>query len=440
MNAWTGNQKFTVQRLKDSIEATEKRIETLGRQMSKAKTEKRAASCKFKQVGKKQRLDVLRGKLRVAEAELAAGKPKICFGGRKDLRDGDVWKWRSKRVSRIFLVGAKDDDRFGNQSVHWDGSSIRLRMPDSLGGGFKTLTGVNFRYGQTEMLRLMERALDEKNRVAATWLLFMDDDGRWHAHVTVDEPAPEVTTDMRHGVVAVDVNVGFLAVTIVDHWGNPTGRATLPFPPSGVPEGETAVIIGDSVRAICMRAKSLGYGVACEDLEFSKKKAGLREFGAAHALRLSGWAYAKFFAMLEARCAREGIDFHQVNPAYTSVIGRMKYARGRAMSAHHAAALVIGRRAQGHDERFVAMDGSILDGPARNRPRSEWRRWRGTRRLAREGAKAPVITARYGAGTTSAGGLRRSAPHAVSSTGRRRTVDAIPQARGAVALAQPRSH
>jgi hypothetical protein len=46
------------------------------------------------------------------------------------------------------------------------------------------------------------------------------------------------------------------------------------------------------------------------------------------------------------RLARFGVSQPGVfDPAFTSVIGRVKYARGRAMSARHAAALVIGREA-----------------------------------------------------------------------------------------------
>lgn len=63
--------------------------------------------------------------------------------------------------------------------------------------------------------------------------------------------------------------------------------------------------------------------------------------------------------------------------------GNLKYAPGRAMSAHHAAALVIGRRALGFGERLVCMLHGTLDCPARNRPRHVWRRWRGMRRRPR---------------------------------------------------------
>lgn len=445
VNAWRGAATFRVTHLKDSIEATVERIAALGRQMEKAKTEKRLARLQFVQVGKKQRLDVLRGRLSVAEASLRTGKPKICFGGRDLLRRDDVWAWRERRHTRIFLVGSKDEGLHGNQSVRWngdkDGGTLTLRMPDALGGGVQILRGVRFRYGQQEMLQLLERNRDPKARVGMTWLLFRADDGRWRAHVTVDEPKADVTTDVRNGVVAVDVNVGHLAVTLIDRHGNPTGRLTLGFPDGSVEEGRAAVVIGDAVRAICLLAKSRGYGIAVEDLEFSRKKAGLREVGAAHARRLSGWAYARFFQVLQGRCGREGVDLRKVAPAFTSVIGRMKYARCRAMSAHHAAALVIGRRAMGYGERLVAMDGSTLDGPARNRPRSAWGRWRGVRRLPREGAHAPVRTAGSGKGAAERGGRRRPASATGGAAGGRaaasgRTTQTVPlQVRGAVAQA-----
>ena len=443
VNASEGTAKFQVRNLKDSIEATVERIAALERQMENAKTDKRRESLKFKQIGKKRRLDVLRGRLSVAEKELADGRPRICFGGRDLLRDGNVDEWRVKRNSRIFLVGSKSDGPHGNQSVHWDGDTLTLRMPDSLGGKPQVLQGVKFRYGQKELLAVLERNRAKATRVALTWLIFLHDDGRWHAHVTVEEPVAEVVTDIRHGVVAVDVNADHLAVTLVDHWGNPVGRLELGFPEAGMDEGRAGVIIGDSVRALCLLARSRGYGIAVEELEFSTKKAGLREYGTAHARRLSGWSYAKFFQVIEARCKRDGVDLAKVNPAFTSVIGRTKYARSRAMSTHHAAALVIGRAAQGHGERLVTMDGTALDAPARMRPRTERRRWRGVRRLARETKVA--CTARSGVKAAKRGGPR--SPASVTArkaigppdTDGRTTCDVSSQVGGAVALARKRS-
>ena len=160
----------------------------------RAATGRRRASPRFKLAGKKCRLDVLRGRLGKAESEMVEGRARICFGGRQALRDGDVDAWRAKRRSHIFLVGSKSEGPCGNQSVHWDGAALRLRLPDAMGGGYAILHGVRFRYGQAELLRLLERNRDKATRVGMTWLIVLGDDNRWHAHVTVEEPVAEVVT------------------------------------------------------------------------------------------------------------------------------------------------------------------------------------------------------------------------------------------------------
>ena len=237
----------------------------------------------------------------------------------------------------------------------------------------------------------------------------------------VDEPAAALKTDIRNGVIAIDVNVGHLAIAIIDRHGNPIGRMRLNFPTADVESGKAKAMIGEAVRTVCLLALEKGYEIAIEDLDFAKKKAGLREYGAAHARRLSGLAYAKFQEMIAARCKRDGIDFHKVNPAYTSVIGRTKYAPARSMPPHDAAALVIGRRAMGYGERFVTMDDAILDGPARNRPRTEWRRWRGVRRLAREvPLEGAVRTARSDCEATGTGARQRASRQSGRSSARAR--------------------
>ena len=150
-----------------------------------------------------------------------------------------------------------------------------------------------------------------------------------------------------------------------------------------------------------------------------RKKAARREVGAAHARRLSGFACAKFFQLLKARCGRDGVELVKVDPASTSVIGRRKSARWRSMSVHESAALVIARAAQGYGERLVRMDGAALDAPGRMRPRTERRHWRGVRPLTRGGAQAPVRTARSGTGNTARGGGRKRPASAGAERGPR---------------------
>ena len=49
---------------------------------------------------------------------------------------------------------------------------------------------------------------------------------------------------------------------------------------------------------------------------------------------------------------RQGVEVHQVNPAYSSVIGRVKFMERYGLSVHQAAALVLARRLLGCSERI----------------------------------------------------------------------------------------
>ncbi|WP_262032504.1 hypothetical protein [Microvirga sp. Mcv34] len=256
VNAWRGSVEYRISQLEDAAEATKKRIATFERQMAKAKAEKRRKSLHFKQVGKKPRLDVLKGRLCVARAELRAATPKVCFGGRELLRDMDtdeaaVWKWRDRRSGRINLVGAACEAQ-GNQSCRWDGENLTLHLPDALGGEVVTIKGVTFRYGQAEMLRGLERNRDKATRTGITWLLLRDDQGRWSVRATVDEAVAKVVTDIRLGAIGVDVNVDHLAVVITDRHGNPTRRLKLPFPDADVPSDKASAMIGAACKALSL--------------------------------------------------------------------------------------------------------------------------------------------------------------------------------------------
>ena len=59
---------------------------------------------------------------------------------------------------------------------------------------------------------------------------------------------------------------------------------------------------------------------------------------------LSGWGYSEFFKQLSSILANRGIQLKTVNPAYTSLIGLVKYVRQYGISSGVAAAFCIARR------------------------------------------------------------------------------------------------
>ena len=112
---------------------------------------------------------------------------------------------------------------------------------------------------------------------------------------------------------------------------------------------------------------------------------GLKEDGNKKFSRLlSSFAYSLFFQSLSARAYKEGVAVHGVNPAFTSVIGRVNFAKRYGLSIHLAAALCIARRYQKFSEEPCSPKGDIPDGkashvtfvvPVRNRQKHVWHFW-----------------------------------------------------------------
>ena len=104
---------------------------------------------------------------------------------------------------------------------------------------------------------------------------------------------------------------------------------------------------------------------------------------------LSLFAYNATIQALKSRAFRFGVEVYQVNPAYTSVIGRCTYADKYGLTVHEAAAMVIARRFLGVSERLPRNLDRVPDGkgghvtlslPVRNRDKHVWTSWRQVRR------------------------------------------------------------
>jgi hypothetical protein len=89
-------------------------------------------------------------------------------------------------------------------------------------------------------------------------------------------------------------------------------------------------------------------------------KAALRERGKKYARMLSQWAYSRFYHLLESILSNRGISLFKRNPAYTSLIGLVKYARMYGLSSDIAAAIAIARRGMNLSERLPCSMSAYL--------------------------------------------------------------------------------
>jgi hypothetical protein len=72
--------------------------------------------------------------------------------------------------------------------------------------------------------------------------------------------------------------------------------------------------------------------------------------------------YAAWGQAIRSRCHRDGVALKLVNPAYSSLIGRVKFAASLGLSVHHSAAMVIARRGMNLSERLPKAPVSYPDG------------------------------------------------------------------------------
>jgi IS605 OrfB family transposase len=94
-----------------------------------------------------------------------------------------------------------------------------------------------------------------------------------------------------------------------------------------------------------------GKAIAIENLK--KLKRGMRGDGKATLRKiLHNWNAKKFLQKLKRVAVLKGVEVIEVNPAYTSVIGMLKYAPQLNIDKDVASAYVIGRRALGFKENM----------------------------------------------------------------------------------------
>jgi IS605 OrfB family transposase len=106
-------------------------------------------------------------------------------------------------------------------------------------------------------------------------------------------------------------------------------------------------------KEIVDEAMDKGKKLVVEQLDFGDKKKGCRKF---RRMR-SNFLYRKILEAVKSRAVRCGVELIEVNPAFTSILGKLKYEKMYSLNHHTAAAMVIARRGIGFQERqdFAVM-------------------------------------------------------------------------------------
>ena len=395
-------QPILIANLNDRIVSLKQKILKLG---SKKKTKNTLHH-------KKRRLATLECRLEQLKEDYKQGKVHLCFGSKKlfnaqffleknGYQSHEEWKidWEEARNSEFFILGSKDETA-GNQSctasiAENEALNLRLRLPDALfekHRKYLEIPNVFFSYGHKVILASLYSCLERKVTLAnkaifgqAITYRFKKDKKGWIVFASTEYIKPPVVSRDDHGSIGLDINADHLALVEIDRFGNPVAKKTIPLNTYGKTRNQLLALIGNATAEIVAWAESIKKPIVIEDLDFAKKKATLKEENTNKNSRmLSSLSYSQIVQMLKAKAYRQGIAIYTVNPAFTSIIGQVKFAARYGLTKHHAAALCIARRKYGYSEQPPKLP-IILDNkgdpltlvlPARNRTRHVWSFWR----------------------------------------------------------------
>jgi IS605 OrfB family transposase len=202
----------------------------------------------------------------------------------------------------------------------------------------------------TFMAMLLE-SWQTKNYFAYTVELKLRD-GEVYGSVSFEIPTPKVKYTKENGVIAIDTNASpiHLAIAEVSKTGELLSYKTISLHhllglSQNSKDHQEWILAHQIVDLAIQKNKA----IAVENLK--KLRKGKRGDGKAELRkRLHQWNAKKFLQKLKRVAILKGVEVVEVHPAYTSVIGMLKYAPQLNIDKDIAGAYVIGRRALGFKE------------------------------------------------------------------------------------------
>ena len=187
------------------------------------------------------------------------------------------------------------------------------------------LPKVEFGYGQDHIDKAKVPSLgytkgkmnQMKYYKALTWK-FVRRNNNWYAYVTVDVDRPKIISLRNNGIISIDFNYGFLAISDLDRYGNLVNSFQVPYKSTHCTSEQTQQSLSEALKIVIQYAVDHAKPIGYENLDFKRKKQNLKQLSSKQAKLLSGFAYSTYQTMLQSKCEMAGIEWISVNPAYTS--------------------------------------------------------------------------------------------------------------------------
>jgi IS605 OrfB family transposase len=263
-------------------------------------------------------------------------------------------QWKEQRQGKLVSVGSRSDK--GNRLTRFENINGQIHLRISTGNKEFIYAKVlrepsNSKDKWLTFMTMLLESWQTKNYFPYTVELKLRD-GEFYGSVSLELPTPEVRYKRENGVIAIDTNASpiHLAIAEVSKTGELVSYQTISLHNllglSQNSKDHQEWILAHQIVDLAIRKNK---AIAVENLKNFKKgnrgdgKAELRK-------RLHQWNAKKFLQKLKRVAMLKGVELVEVNPAYTSVIGMLKYAPQLSIDKDIAGAYVIGRRALGFKE------------------------------------------------------------------------------------------
>ena len=274
-------------------------------------------------------------------------------------------KWEERRYGILYARGDKSKE--GNLNLRLVNLDNQWHLRINLGNG---------EYVWAKVVRSAKR---EKDRwIGFVWdLTQAEKTGNWfaytvrlklrngkiYAQISKEEKFPEITITRENGVIGIDINAYpfHLALAHTSRDGNLEKYERISL--SGLLDGSAdkrEYLSWQIAHQVVEIAKREGKAIVVENLEKIPK--GRRGDGMPKLRqKLHKWIYKGLLEKIEIVGKREGVQVIKTNPAYTSVIGKLKYAPIYRIDKDVASAYVIARRGLGFKESLPKNYRKLLE-------------------------------------------------------------------------------
>ena len=282
-----------------------------------------------------------------------------------------------------YEISGRCDARYGNYvfkptyNTETNSFDFNITLIDNV---VITVNNIKFPYKQEELIKLLNKDTNDGKMWPICFRLDRKKDlnNRYYFQIKatfdIECTTKYINTDTSTGIFAIDFNYGHLDVTELDAKGNLISTKTIYYDlefNSKQNELSLRKALDEVAELACLQHKI----IAVENI--NTYKSNFKANKNKHKQRVLNYTlhrlpYSRFLEIVDFLRIKYNIDIIIVNPAFTSIIGKLKYSYKYKLSTHIAASYVIGRRALGfadsplkHQNRYLT---DIIN-------KSEWAKW-----------------------------------------------------------------